>query len=93
MKLPAVVVAIMLISLDTVLCAAEEETDSRAAPWWHALRAKTYSEQCHSSCTESSQGTKITVELCNDTEVLVSHREKSCVILGHILWDRLGRPG
>ena len=71
MKLPAVVVAVMLISLPAALYAAEEEMDLRAAPWWRALRAETYYKQCHSSCTESSQGTKTTVELCDDTEVLV----------------------
>jgi len=92
MKLPAVVVAVMLISLPAALYAAEEEMDLRAAPWWRALRAETYYKQCHSSCTESSQGTKTTVELCDDTEVCRGRKEtldeyatKQCTQWAHSL--------
>ena len=69
MKHCAVVVsAVVLISFDAVL-GAVEETEWRGAPWWRALRAESYYKQCHSSCTEFSQGIKTTVELCDDSEV------------------------
>jgi len=73
MKHCAVVATIVLISLGAALSAVEpqstEETNWRSAPWWRALRAESYYKQCHSSCTELSQGTKTTVELCDDSEV------------------------
>ncbi len=47
------------------------KVDTKAAPWWDALRAESYYRQCHSSCTEYSKGTKTTVELCDDTQVTI----------------------
>lgn len=71
-----VATAIVLISMDAALSSAvepqpqpTEETDWRGAPWWRALRAESYYKECHSSCTEFSQGTKTTVELCDDAKV------------------------
>ena len=81
MKHHAVVATIVLISTCAALSSAVEplpndETNWRGAPWWRALRAESYYKQCHSSCTEFSQGTKTTVELCDDSEVDL----RACVV-------------
>ena len=54
---------------DALLFESDNAVDSKAAPWWDALRAESYYRTCHSSCTENSRGTKTTVELCDDTKV------------------------
>ena len=71
MKHCVALATLVLISTNAAHSAVEPlpTEELRSAPWWRALRAETYYKQCHSSCTEFSQGTKTTVELCDDTQV------------------------
>ena len=71
MKHCVALATLVLVSAEAALSAVEPQPtqELRGAPWWRALQAETYYKQCHSSCTEFSQGTKTTVELCDDTQV------------------------
>ena len=75
MKHCVTLATLVLICAEAALSAVESQPteELRGAPWWRALRAETYYKQCHSSCTELSQGTKTTVELCDDTQVHSCH--------------------